>query len=217
MPATRSSIARPADAELCRLYLDQRLGCPDIGRMLGRDPTTIRSWLLQAGVTLRPRGSDTGPHFKPGHQLRMGIRHTPAAIEKVRAASIARGAVPHLRDGQHWLKTAAPNENPNWKGGATPERQEFYRSSEWKTACASIWKRANACCERCGLDWRDVDRKTTATFHVHHVVSFAVRALRAEPSNLALLCRSCHLFVHSKANIAREFLLAAPLDEAQPA
>jgi len=43
-------------------------------------------------------------------------------------------------------------------------------------------------------------------FHVHHIVSFAVRELRAAVSNLALLCEDCHRFVHSNANTACEFL-----------
>jgi len=216
MPSTKSAIARPSGADLRALYIDRELGCPEIGRIFERDPTTIRNWLQQAGVSLRPRGSDARQHFKAGQKLRLGIRHTPEVVEKVRAASIARGAVPHLRNGQHWLKTAAPEDNPNWKGGATPERQEFYRSNEWKSACAAVWTRANACCERCHLDWRTVDRKTTPTFHVHHIVSFAVKELRAELSNLALLCRPCHLFVHSRANTGREFLKEAEREFSMP-
>lgn len=34
--------------------------------------------------------------------------------------------------------------------------------------------------------------------------------LRAVPSNLALLCRPCHLWVHSRQNVNREFLAAEP-------
>ena len=31
--------------------------------------------------------------------------------------------------------------------------------------------------------------------------------LRTNPDNLALLCMDCHLFVHSKKNVNREFML----------
>lgn len=208
MPASVSTIPRPASAMLHFLYTELRWGCPDIAYLYERDSTTIRGWLLQAGIPTRPRGSDSRQHFRAGHQLRRWKRHSPETIEKVRAASIARGAVPYLRDGRHWLKGAPPEANPRWLGGVTPERQEFYRSPEWKAACAAVWARADAHCERCGLDFRAV-REEAPTFHVDHIVSFAVRELRAEISNLALLCRPCHLFVHSNANTAREFMPAA--------
>lgn len=208
MPSTRSTIARPSPAILSFLYTELGWGCPDIGFLYERDPTTVRGWLVQAGIPTRPRGSDPRQHFKAGHQMRLGIRHTPETIEKVRAASIARGAVPYLRDGKHWLAGAAPEMNPRWLGGATPERQEFYRSQEWKAACRAVWVRANACYERCSRDHRTVNRDEES-FHVHHIMSFQVKELRAVVSNLALLCRPCHLFVHSKANTAREFLPAA--------
>lgn len=208
MSATKSTYPRPSAQQLAHLYTTLGLTCPDIGWLYERDAKTVHWWLRQAGVPTRPRGSNSAVHFKPGHAMRLGIRHTDETREKVRAASIARGAVPYLRNGKHWLKGQPPQANGRWAGGATPERQEFYRSPEWRAACRAVWKRANACCERCGLDHRSVDRKTGA-FHVHHVVSFQVKELRAVVSNLALLCRTCHLFVHSKANTEREFLPAA--------
>ena len=47
-------------------------------------------------------------------------------------------------------------------------------------------------------------------FHIHHVVSFADKELRAEPSNLVLLCEACHQFVHSRENLTREYLPQEP-------
>lgn len=209
MPATKSNYPRPAPTMLAHLYTELGLTCPDIAWLYERDAKTVHWWLRKAGVPTRPRGSNPAVHFKAGQRSAFaGQRHSAEAVEKIGAASRARGAVPYLRNGKHWLAGAAPQDNPRWLGGATPERQAFYRSSEWKEACCAVWKRANACCERCGLDHRSVGRKTGA-FHVHHVVSFQAKELRAEVSNLALLCRPCHLFVHSKANTEREFLPAA--------
>jgi len=37
-------------------------------------------------------------------------------------------------------------------------------------------------------------------------VSFAVRELRAVVDNLVLLCRPCHLWVHSNANTQKLYL-----------
>jgi 5-methylcytosine-specific restriction endonuclease McrA len=91
--------------------------------------------------------------------------------------------------------------NPNWKGGVSAERQAFYSSQEWKTACSEVWKRDHAMCQRCKLDY-----DAGMPLHIHHIVSFADKALRAEPSNLVLLCEGCHHFVHSRKNVSCEFL-----------
>jgi hypothetical protein len=212
--ATKSTIPRPDAATLRALYVDQGQGAPDIGKRFGRDPTTILKWLREAGIATRPRGSNPAVHFQPGHALSYGRKKSREEKRKIRDATVARGGVPYLRDGQHWLKDAPAEANPNWKGGITAERQAFYRSTEWKVACVVVWKRADAHCERCGADHRRRDRRTEPAFHVHHVVSFAIEALRADPANLALLCRPCHLFVHSAANVAQEFLPAGYFTDA---
>lgn len=206
MSATKSKIPRPSAEELRRLYIDENLGCPDIGKLYERDPKTVFWWLRQAGIPTRPRGADERQHFKKGQLSAFaGHKHRPESIEKVKASTIADGRVPYLKNGQHWLKGQPPEKNGRWKGGLTPERQAFYHSPEWKTACKAVWTRANAKCERCGLDHRTIDRKKVR-FHVHHIVSFQVRELRAEVSNLALLCQPCHMWVHGKQNVARTFL-----------
>lgn len=89
----------------------------------------------------------------------------------------------------------------NWKGGITPERQEFYQSIEWKKACGFVWKRDNALCQRC-----KIKNNEGVPFHIHHIVSFKNKEIRANPDNLILLCKICHNYVHSKSNKHREFL-----------
>jgi hypothetical protein len=205
--ATKSRYPRPPVDQLDRLYTDLGLSCPDIGWLYERDPKTVFAWLRAAGIPTRSRGSNTAVHFRKGERSAFaGRRHSPESIARVRAASVARGAVPYLRNGQHWLKGAPPEANPNWAGGATPARQEFYRSPEWKDAVRYVWARDNACCRNCGKDWRTVDRAAEPTFHIHHVWSFQIESLRANPATLVLLCRDCHLWVHSKANVTRAWL-----------
>ena len=91
--------------------------------------------------------------------------------------------------------------NPNWKGGISLERQDFYNSIEWKQACSIVWKRDNATCRRCGSKHNE-----DIPFHIHHIVSFSETVLRANPDNLVLLCEICNRFIHSKKNINKEFL-----------
>lgn len=120
-------------------------------------------------------------------------------------------SVSETRKIKHWGAVGSDNPmwnkkgelNPNWKGGISPERQAFYESQEWKSVCSAVWKRDRATCQRCFL-FRD-DRMDMP-FCIHHIVSFAVRELRCELSNLVLLCEACHHFVHSRRNVDREFL-----------
>ncbi len=210
MTATKSTYARPSREVLNRMYTTLELGCPDIAWLYERDAKTVHYWLRKEGIPTRPRGVNPGPQFKPGQRNGFaGRKHSPESIAKVRASTLADGRVPYLRGGKHWLHTVPPDHNPNWKGGATPERQEFYRSDEWKQAVVEVWRRADACCERCSKDWREV-RVTDPTFHVHHIVSFAFQPLRAAVTNLVLLCMPCHYFVQSSANVLRELLQDAP-------
>lgn len=188
-------------------YTVERLGCPEIGKLVNRDGSTVRSWLLECGIPTRPRGHDERQHFKKGVQTRKGTKLTEEAKRKVGEASRRRGAVPYLRDGKHWLKTAPKEANPSWKGGITPERQAFYRSPEWKKAVRTVWYRDKATCRRCGLK-RDDMPQYKGRFHIHHVVTFTNEELRADPDNLVLLCNDCHYFVHSSENVDREFLAA---------
>jgi len=130
--------------------------------------------------------------------------------------SIPRRDISETRAIKYWgLKGKANgmygriNENnPNWRGGITPDRQAFYSSRKWAKVCSDIWKRDQAKCRRCGK----MNKNSQAKFHIHHIVSFEVKALRAEPSNLVLLCARCHHFVHSKKNVKKQFIKENTLD-----
>ena len=206
MSATTSKIPAPTAQRLAELYTTQGLGCPQIGRLYERDPKTVLFRLRRAGIPTRKRGTDPALWFIKGGDPRSfsGTKHSVETKAKLAIASKDRK--PWLRNGVHWLHTVPPEQNPNWNGGSTPERQEFYRSGEWKAAVKAVWRRDNATCQCCGLDSRTVDRSTTDTFPIHHIVSFAVRELRAAVDNLVLLCRPCHLWVHSNANAEKKFI-----------
>lgn len=181
-------------------YINEGLGCPEIGAIVGRDAKTILYWLRKHNIPTRPRGTNHKENLLNGRPK--GWHHTEETKEKVRQASIERGAVPYLKNGKHHLKGKRGKAIHNWKGGITPERQAFYRSDEWKRAAKAVWTRDDATCQRCGTrKQRDMPK-----FHVHHIVSFAVESLRADVSNLVLLCPDCHYWVHSNQNVDRDFL-----------
>ena len=132
-----------------------------------------------------------------------------AIIFWLRKHKIPRRSTSQARAVKHWGAEGEANPmygkrgsaNHNWKGGCTPERQSFYTSEEWAKTCSFVWKRDKAKCQRCGSH-----QSAAGQMHIHHIVSFAVRSLRAEPTNLVLLCTPCHRWVHSKRNTERLFI-----------
>jgi hypothetical protein len=185
-------------------YIIEGLSMVDIGRMVDRDPKTILHWMRKYEIPTRPRG--TLDNFKG--KRRTEFHQTEQVKERLRNFAKETGKVPYLRNGHHFNKGKRGAVVANWKGGITPERQAFCRSNEWKEAVKEVWKRDNGICQRCGLDHRTIDRKspTYRKFPIHHIISFAVVELRADPSNLVLLCHDCHMFVHSRKNSGRQFI-----------
>lgn len=123
--------------------------------------------------------------------------------------AIKRRSVAEARRLKYWGSNGVDNPmfnrrgdlNPHWQGGITPERQAFYTSEAWKKACRFVWKRDKAICQRCRI------RKNEGVpFHIHHIVPFRNKELRADVQNLILLCKVCHNFVHSKKNVKLEFI-----------
>jgi hypothetical protein len=135
---------------------------------------------------------------------------TDAAVRFwIRRHGIPTRSVAEARAIKHWGPSGEANPmfgrtgqgNPNWKGGHTPDRQGFYSSMEWAEASRAVWKRDKSTCQRCGSTPTE-----RGTFHIHHIVPFAVKELRSELTNLVLLCSTCHRWVHSRSNTERLFI-----------
>lgn len=134
---------------------------------------------------------------------------TPAnIIAFLRKFKIPRRTTSEVRKHKHWGCTGKSNpmfgkfkdKNPNWKGGITKDRQAFYASQKWKTACSFVWKRDKATCQRCNCSSKEYK------LHVHHIVPFANKRLRSKRNNLILLCITCHNWVHSRHNTKKVFI-----------
>lgn len=186
-------------------YITKKRTCNDIAKELNKDPKTIWSWLKKNEIPTRSRGGDSSSgSFKKGSNLWKGKKHSQETKNKIRDARIKDGHVPYLKNGVHWMKGLESKNHPNFKGGLTTERQSFYSSREWSDAVKKVWKRDNAICKKCGKNHNE--EKNRGNFHIHHLVSFQVRELRSEVSNLILLCKECHRWVHSKKNINKQFI-----------
>jgi hypothetical protein len=83
-----------------------------------------------------------------------------------------------------------PN-NPNWKGGISPEHLKIRWSVKMKNFRNDIFKRDNYTCKFCGRCRKAGDR---VILNVHHIKSFAVhKELRFDKNNAITLCRECHI------------------------
>jgi thymidylate synthase (FAD) len=93
--------------------------------------------------------------------------------------------------------------NPRWVDGSSPERQRGYAQFKGKTFIKSVLERDGYRCKRCGSG-----KKCKRGLHAHHIKPWAGnKDLRFDVNNAVTLCRPCHHWVHSKANIAKEFIL----------
>ena len=187
-------------------YITQQKGASQIGKEIGRDGKRVWEWLRDYGIETRARGSDERQWIKPGDvSLFKGRKHKPETRALLSIISKEDGRLPWGKNNDPYWKGKTGSDHPSYKGGHTPERQAFYASPEWAEAVKTIWSRDNATCQRCGIHHNQ--EKVRGTFHIHHIVSFMVRDLRAKPENLVLLCRQCHLWVHSRMNAQMEFIV----------
>lgn len=187
-------------------YITKKRTANEIAKDENRDPKTIWTWLKKFEIPTRPRGGDSSSgSFKKGESIWNGRKHKESTKEKIRQARLKDGHVPYLnKDGEHWLKGIKGKKHPCWKGGLTPERQKVYSSLEWVEAVKKVWKRDNAICQNCGKHHNT--EKNRGNFHIHHIISFQHRPTRTEVSNLILLCKKCHRWVHSKKNTENKFI-----------
>ncbi|MFA5323506.1 MAG: HNH endonuclease [Smithella sp.] len=189
-------------------YVIKGMNTTEIGHIVNRDPKGVWNWLKDFGIPTRPRGGFTSPGcFQKGQENPFkGRKHSQGTKDKIRAARLKDGRIPSMKDGVHWMKHEdyKVENHPSWRGGVSPERQIVYSSTEWSDAVKEVWKRDNAICQRCGKHHNK--KGIRGTFHIHHIVSFEVKELRIDPSNLILLCKNCHRWVHGKNNINKEFI-----------
>lgn len=177
----------------------------DIGEEVGKDPSTVLSWLKKHGIKTRSRGGkNSSGSFSKNHKLWLGKKHTQESKDKIRQARIEDGHVPYLRNGKHWLESVNTKDHPMYKGGISPERQTLYSSKKWTKCIDAVWARDCNTCQKC-YQFHE-DKNNRSDFHIHHIINFSHEEFRLDISNLVLLCRGCHSWVHSKENINKEFI-----------
>jgi len=190
---------------LINQYFVLKKDCNQIAKEIGRNPKAVWDWFNGYGIKINKRGTNYEKNLVLDGTSFKGKKHKQESKEKIRQARIKDGHVPYLnKDGVHWLKGVKGSGTPNYKGGLTPERQSFYSSEIWSESVKAVWKRDNATCQNCGKNHNE--KTVRGTFHIHHIISFQIREFRSELSNLVLLCKECHFWVHSKENTEKKFI-----------
>lgn len=168
-------------------------------------PFREKDWLVREYVDGRRSTGDIAKQF--------GVRDTAIQFW-MKKHGIKGRSISEARSVKKWGSFGEKNpmygkrgpEVPAWRGGHTPERQAFHGSKEWAEVSSLVWRRDRGTCRKCSQKANDSEYR----FDVHHVEPFANVALRAVESNLVLLCRKCHRWVHSKKNVGKLFLPASP-------
>lgn len=158
------------DREWLRVeYEEKKRSAAEIGADFGVGDTAIQFWLKKHGIATR----------------------TTAEVRAVK----------------HWGSIGDSNpmfgrrgiDNPNWRGGLTPYRQQLYQRSEWRSVARKVRRRDKVCC-LC---------QSAKETEIHHIDPFWDAPLLAlEETNLILLCAECHKRMRGREKWWRKRLTA---------
>jgi len=123
---------------------------------------------------------------------------------------IDRRSIAQARALKHWGVSGEYNPmhgrtgdaNPRYVDGSRPERQRLYAQGHGKAFIRGVLKSDGYRCRRCASA-----KTAPKSLHVHHIKTWAGNpTFRFAVDNAVTLCRACHSWVHSRANVEREFL-----------
>jgi hypothetical protein len=197
---------KPVNKEwLYQKYIVEGLSTYEIGAIVKRDPKRVYEWLKGYEIETRPRGDnlkDKDNYMKNPDAINPFFGKTHTEKTKRLLSKAASRPRPHLRGKNNGMYGKMGELNPRYIDGSSPERQKIYASSEWKAVARQVKKRDSYRCVKCGnkpLGYRNL--------HIHHIKTWAGNTqYRLDPSNLVCLCRECHKWVHSSANVGFDFL-----------
>lgn len=163
--------------------------------------------VFQKGKPTWNKGKKTGPMSESQKQQ---IRETVLKNPKIKLTQFQKGHTMSESEKQKRKTTIQKSgtlsgsrngmagrfkeSNPNWKGGISYWRKQYYNSIEYRDWQKKVFERDNYKCQICGV-WHT----TKNIIHAHHIRQFALYPeLRTELSNGITVCKKCHMGVHSK-------------------
>lgn len=125
-----------------------------------------------------------------GTQFRKGIPLTlkhRALLRRIR-----------IEEGQNGNGSFYGKNNPNWKGGITPENVKLRNCADYRIWRDKVFKRDNYTCQICG------DNKGS-NLNSHHINPWSKnKELRYDVTNGITLCSVCHYKKHDKPDSYRK-------------
>lgn len=164
-------------------------------------PHWEKSWLQRHYVELEKSASEiasiAGCH--PNNILHWLDKHGIERRSTAEARSVKKWAATGEANGMHGR---VGELNPRYVDGSAPERQRLYSRGEGRDFLRAVYARDGFKCRRCGAP-----KNGPRSLHAHHLKPWAGNpALRFDMANAVTLCRCCHQWVHSLANVDREYL-----------
>lgn len=190
--------------ELHLMYTIQGLSTYDIGKIYNRDSTRVHDWLRDFNIPTRRRGEN----LKKGQAVHnygvnncinsfAGKHHTTETRQNLSAQATGRPN-PKIQGEKNGMAKRKGSLSPLWRGGHTPHRLKVYATYQWRRIDRLVRKR-DVVCQRCG--------GSESALAVHHTKGFD-GTVNVDTSDLVLLCKSCHDWVHSRKNLQHTYLVA---------
>ena len=155
----------------------------------------LGSILIEAGKNTRFKKGQVSPnrgkHLKSPME---GKKHKPETLEKMRQARLKN-------PNRYWLGKKQPRfqgeNNPNWKGGITPENDKIHKSNEYREWRRQVFFRDRFTCRVC-LSKGYVQANHICPFRSH-------KELRHDINNGITLCIECHKFIFKREELFIKF------------
>lgn len=162
-------------------------GCDRSCRQCRRKPNPSTAHLFRKGRESEFKGKRHTDEAKAeisaklkGRQFRLGKKHTPETIAKMKAAERPRGE-------QHY----------NYQHGRAQRNLDGRRTVEYFEWRDAVFKRDKYTCRKCGDD-------KGGNLRAHHILPFATHPeLRYAVDNGLTLCHPCHELEHFKPDSVR--------------
>jgi hypothetical protein len=185
-------------------YTTEGLSTYEIAKIVNRNPKNIYQKLKDFKIPTRSRAETLKKNawWKQGlPSKRIGQKHNDKTKEKISKTKTGKH-YENLTGEKNGMFGKKGKENPNWKGGVTPERQKLYTTGKWNEIVKTIFKRDNYLCQRCGGQ-----HSYKNPLHTHHKKSWAdYPDNRLDLDNLITICKKCHNWIHSKKNTKKDFI-----------
>jgi len=146
-------------------------------------PENIRLRLVEANKEKWNRPGYREKVAKKISDMNKIVMNDPDRIKRLQMSSRRRWDESNEREKYSEMRKG--ENNPNWRGGCTPEKQDLCNSSKYSQWRRKVLERDGHRCRKCG--------RQNAILHCHHILRYSdYPELALNMNNGISLCRDCH-------------------------